>query len=122
MADMKSKTELEDRLTSLRKERDAILSELVTITPDARTLFYATHEIKINYQSVENYLATIYERGWKVNEDFSVPVEISMTSQHCQKLNYHLKEHLENGRNVPEEVKEGRFYPLFFSFDQAAES
>jgi len=66
MANINNKTELEDRLTSLRKERDRTLLELLTITRDARTLYYATQEIKINYQSVENYLATIYERGWKV--------------------------------------------------------
>ena len=122
MANVNNKTELEDRLASLRKERDATLSELATITRDDQTQFYASQEIRINYQSVENYLTTIYERGWKVNENFSVPDLMSITSQHCRKLNFHLKGHLKNGRNIPEEVKEGRFCSLFFSFYQKTES
>jgi hypothetical protein len=100
---------LEEWLKTLEREKRTAIRIVQKATDDAELIRVALTEIALNEFSAKNHLKEMNEGQYELNNDLTYIEEKYLSCEHYRFLYNHFSHHFNNIKNIPEEVKTGRF-------------
>jgi hypothetical protein len=100
---------LEEWLKTLEREKQKAVQIVQKATNDEELIEVALTEIALNEFAAKNHLKEINEGEYRLNNDLTRIEEEYISCEHYRFLYNHFSHHFNKIKNIPEEVKAGRF-------------
>lgn len=100
---------LEACIQTLDKEKQKAIESVQTTCSDKEMSESAVYVIKVHYSTIKNFLKTIADKGFEVNDDLSRIDKDYESNETYRKFMTRIENHLWRLQQIPIKVQKGKF-------------